>query len=450
MTVKNKTKVLALILVICVLVAAGGFGIFKFSQVHSAKQAAYDKSVRESIAALCKITVDGKLLPVTSYSFEISDVASKAKTFSFDEKPEVHTVEIKSLGFDVGFDKDTESIAVTVSKMGGGENVFEGDLKSFRQFVPENDGEYDVTLESHYDADIASPEGVPLNFSGNALYKFVASYAVTPSFSLSVSTAKQGDTIAIIGKNISKPVEIKTSFDYNVVAYTKDYSCYGLIPINHTREAGAYKVLVTYDGKTTELPFSVTETKFEVQHLTVSEETTSETIDNSAAWDEYYAAIYPLFDMADPNIYWSKPFILPVEGTVTTEYGIKRFTNDNPTPTRHPALDIAAAEGTPIKAANDGIVIYAGNLKISGNSVVIEHGLGLHTVYYHMSALKCAVGDRVSQGDIVGLCGSTGFATGPHLHYQVLIKDQSISPWAIMEQSSGIYSLLEPTDKKSN
>ncbi|MBQ2084849.1 MAG: M23 family metallopeptidase, partial [Oscillospiraceae bacterium] len=134
-------------------------------------------------------------------------------------------------------------------------------------------------------------------------------------------------------------------------------------------------------------------------------------------------------------------FTQPVGGTVTTEFGLFRYTNDDPVPTRHVGIDIANAEGTPVLAAASGYVIVAGYNGVSGYTVVMDHGLGVRTYYFHMSKLSVTEGDFAEEGSEIGQVGSTGYATGPHLHFNVMVHDNSIDPWATFTGTSGIFDL---------
>jgi murein DD-endopeptidase MepM/ murein hydrolase activator NlpD len=128
-----------------------------------------------------------------------------------------------------------------------------------------------------------------------------------------------------------------------------------------------------------------------------------------------------------------------VEGRITSSFGLYRYINGATTPSRHQGIDIAVPTGTPVPASNRGRVVQADFVIMTGNTVVIEHGGGLKTYYYHMSEIDCAVGDMVEQGDIIGLVGSTGYSTGAHLHFEVRIDNRSVSPWPLIDGTSPIY-----------
>jgi len=121
-------------------------------------------------------------------------------------------------------------------------------------------------------------------------------------------------------------------------------------------------------------------------------------------------------------------FIRPVEGIVSSTFGSQRILNGQPK-SPHSGQDIAAPTGTPVFAVADGVVSLAHpDMYYTGKSVMIDHGLGLQTVYVHMSRYFVGVGDQVKSGDIIGEVGATGQATGPHLHWGVSWLDRRIDP----------------------
>lgn len=120
-------------------------------------------------------------------------------------------------------------------------------------------------------------------------------------------------------------------------------------------------------------------------------------------------------------------FDRPVEGRLSSPFGLRRFFNGqerNP----HSGLDIAAGSGTPIKAPAAGQVILTGDYFFNGNTVFLDHGQGLISMFCHLSSVDVKPGDEIPRGAIIGKVGATGRVTGPHLHWNVSLNDARIDP----------------------
>jgi len=125
------------------------------------------------------------------------------------------------------------------------------------------------------------------------------------------------------------------------------------------------------------------------------------------------------------------PFVLPHDAPSWSNFGQRRL-NNNVLESVHSGLDIRAPFGERIRAANAGTVVLASDLYLGGKTVIVDHGLGVFSSYGHMSKLLVKRGEAVQKGAAVGLCGSTGRSTGPHLHWSVRIFDARVDPEAML------------------
>jgi len=144
--------------------------------------------------------------------------------------------------------------------------------------------------------------------------------------------------------------------------------------------------------------------------------------------------------------YWHGPLRQPVEAAISSYFGTRRSYEGGPYNSFHAGIDFNAGAGTAVRASADGVVVLAEPLTVRGNAIVIDHGWGLLTGYWHLSSIEVAVGQTVRAGDLIGRVGNTGLSTGAHLHWEVLVGGISVDgrqwlapgyPWSDLDEAAG-------------
>jgi len=217
--------------------------------------------------------------------------------------------------------------------------------------------------------------------------------------------------------------------------------------IGLSTKPGDYEFSIKHaDGLSVNSKVTVKYKKYDEQHLTIkNKRKVNPNKDDSkriAAESKRKKKAKTLFSETRPNV----DFIWPVTGRISSIFGLRRFFNEQER-RPHGGLDIAADEGTPIKAVADGTIIDSGDFFFSGNMIYLDHGQGIISLYAHLSAISVKPGDIVKQGDIIGKVGQTGRVTGPHLHFAIMTNQVAIDPVFMLPKDGN--SISPSLSKKS-
>lgn len=210
-----------------------------------------------------------------------------------------------------------------------------------------------------------------------------------------------------------------------------------IVGISLDAEPGIHSLQIKSAQEDVVYPFDVISKNYETQRLTIKDKRkvnptnldmarinrdTEQIEDAKASWR----------DIEKDSI----ELILPVQGRYSSPFGLRRFFNEQARKP-HSGLDIAAAEGTPIKAAASGKVINTGDYFFNGNTVFIDHGQGMITMYCHMHSIEVNAGANVAAGEVIGSVGRTGRVTGAHLHWSVILNQTMVNPELFIAPSAG-------------
>jgi len=247
-------------------------------------------------------------------------------------------------------------------------------------------------------------------------------------------TVKNANTVLLEIKK-QNITDVKLTFDKQNIDFFKNpfkiNTYYALLPVSYYQKKKDYRVIISYiengkkifkgkslkviDGKYKSEVINVPKTKFKPKPSRIKRT------------KKEYAQAIKVYNSTSNEILWNEEFIHPLNSKITSNFGTKRVYNGK-LKSYHSGTDFRAKIGTPILASNSGIVRISQNRFYSGGSIVIDHGQGVYSCYFHLSKMNYETGDFIKKGDILGLSGSTGRVTGPHLHFSFRIHGIQVNP----------------------
>jgi murein DD-endopeptidase MepM/ murein hydrolase activator NlpD len=248
---------------------------------------------------------------------------------------------------------------------------------------------------------------------------------------------RQGDTVTIYVENLQDGTPSGSFSDQELTFSEYEDGFVTLVGLDAFTPAGAHSLELGGAGERPWYPFeqdiSVESSNFPNQVITV-EEGLNDLLEPSvrAEEDAFLSTIYSVYS---EDKKWSGLFQVPVTDTlVTAPYGGGRSYNEGPVTIFHTGTDFDGSIGTPILAAADGVVVFNDELALRGKAVIIDHGWGVMTGYYHLSESFVEEGQTVEAGQAIGAGGSTGLSTGPHLHWELRILDVAVDGMKWIEE----------------
>lgn len=210
----------------------------------------------------------------------------------------------------------------------------------------------------------------------------------------------------------------------------------GLVGLDLQDEPGTHELTVDVmageQSRTKKYHLQVVKEKFHVEHLKLPKDKVDLDDKAVARWKAEQQQVREALAVDSQGKLWQPGFLEPVSGRRSGIFGSVRIMNGQPR-NPHNGEDISAPLGTDVVATNDGVVRLTVDHFFSGQGVFLDHGLGLYSMYFHLSEVLVKDGERVKAGQVVGKVGATGRATGPHLHWGVKLNGARINPYALLD-----------------
>jgi murein DD-endopeptidase MepM/ murein hydrolase activator NlpD len=261
---------------------------------------------------------------------------------------------------------------------------------------------------------------------------------------LSAPESSQGSLLLVEVKSTKPLAEVKGEWGERSVPFWQESGNSGeergLLGVDLEKAPGKYELKVTGQTTSGEKVFctaavEVQEGRFATEKLHVGKQFVEPSPEQVKRANEERQKLRDIFDRVTPERLWSGKFRVPLDGVSTGgNFGKRRILNGQPG-SPHGGVDFPALTGTSVHAAQRGRVVLAEELFFSGNTVVIDHGLGIYTFYGHLSEMDVKVGDALESGSVLGKVGATGRVTGPHLHWGLTVERARVNPLQIVQLS---------------
>lgn len=242
------------------------------------------------------------------------------------------------------------------------------------------------------------------------------------------STIMPGDAFIVRVSGVKGMTLPEASFSSRPLSFTPcGEDCFFAIgAVDAKTRPGKRTVEATINGKKRSLSITIGRPVFPVIHLTLPPGKVALSPEDLERADREDKLLKSFWTQQSEKM-WKGSFSLPLDNEISTQYGVKRIIN-KANESIHRGIDIRGKEGEDVRASNSGKIVLAEELFFGGNTLILDHGMGIFTVYMHLSGFNRKLGETVFKGDVIGFVGSTGRSTGPHLHFGVKAQELSVNP----------------------
>lgn len=262
---------------------------------------------------------------------------------------------------------------------------------------------------------------------------FIPAIAAAFQAKVEPSAIRPGDAFVIRAKGPElREAPVATIGDRRITMQSCGTGCFwGIGAIDVESRSGTHRILLSAGKREKVLKLNVKRTRYPTQFLALPDEKVALSpadLKRAETEDERLKNIW----QASSERLFDEKFLMPLESEVSTAFGVRRVIN-NKKISVHRGIDIRGDEGEEVMASNQGRVVLAEELFFGGRTVILDHGLGVFTVYMHLSDYAVSVGEVVPKGGCIGFVGSTGRASGPHLHFGVKAMGTSVNPVSFLD-----------------
>jgi murein DD-endopeptidase MepM/ murein hydrolase activator NlpD len=273
-----------------------------------------------------------------------------------------------------------------------------------------------------------------------AVVAIAASASPTLSVVRTARAVRQGELVLL---TVTTPQPVA---GVSVRAFGRDWPAYEddarrwrvLIGIDLDTKPGTYRTEIAAGDDRMSYPLVVRSRTFRIRHLTVDPDLVNPPPEALERIESESRELSLIWEHTEPQRLWTGSFVRPVADAANSAFGT-RSTYNGEARSPHSGADFLSPEGRPVEAPNGGRVVLAGARYFTGNTVVIDHGLGLFSLLAHLSEIDVKAGDLVAAGGVIGKVGATGRVTGPHLHWSVRANGARVDPLSLLYVLGGIH-----------
>lgn len=257
-----------------------------------------------------------------------------------------------------------------------------------------------------------------------------AEHAAAQTVEVRARALRAGEVLRVTVRSAEAPVTVR-AFDRPWPVYADGDRWRALVGIDLDTKAGSYDLTISTAAGVIHRTVVVQPHAFPTRRLTVDPDLVHPPPEMQERIDREARELHDIWDHSLPQRLWTAPFTRPVPDPANSAFGTRSIYNGEPR-SPHSGADFLSPAGRPIAAPNDGRIVLAAPLYFTGNTVIIDHGAGLFSLFAHLSKTSVRAGDAVTAGQIVGEVGATGRVTGPHLHWTVRLENARVDPLSLV------------------